>query len=421
MAIKPNQLGKIYLCNLTLSNADGNFYDAAAMYGAFPFELKQIGKKIQFLEMNLRLRADSSTALAKAVERSISNSIFASTNVASLPDSGGAFLIDPTSVFVTDAANVGYYVGSEGKTGHRFDRENSYFGTIKSFPQNSELDVVAHYKTDKPSNGTAVQDPYSFMLTYHYSLSTLPETGYRPRLSDDRVGYFTTIYQDYNHLDSEQPYVRYINRWNLEKKDPTAALSEPKEPIIFWIENTTPIEYRDAIRDGILFWNKAFEKAGFKDAMVAKQMPDTADWDPADVRFNTIRWFTTPGGGYAAGPSRANPFTGQIYDTDIRIAADFIRYMFNYADNFIDPLSLGKSPKQNPFEIDPDNLPGKERWNIEKDDNYMMGRPAVEGMAYLSTLGPIGSRPEITQKYLKQYITELVAHEVGHTLGLRHK
>lgn len=421
MAIKPGQLNKTLLCNLTLSAADGNFFDAASMMGSFPFQLRQVGKRIQFVQINLRLRADTTAAISRAKERSISNAIFGSTSVASLPDTNAAFLIDPSAIMVTDVGNVGYFVGSEGKTGYRFDKDNSNFGTIKSFPQNSEIDVVLHYKTDKPSSGAAVAYPYSMLLTFHYSLSTLPETDYRPRLADDRVGYFTTIFQDYTKLDNEETYVRYINRWNLEKKDPTAALSEPKEPIVFWIENTTPVEYRDALCEGVLFWNSAFEKAGFKDAVVCKQMPDTADWDPADVRFNTIRWFTSPGAGYAAGPSRANPFTGQIYDADIRVSADFIRYMFEYADKFIEPLSMGDPEKKWLVNDQPGNPDGSRfNWEMSENCGALLSQSAAEGIALLNAYDPFAGKPELTKKYVHQYIVELISHEVGHTLGLRH-
>jgi len=95
-------------------------------------------------------------------------------------------------------------------------------------------------------------------------------------------------------------------------------------PISVWLENTIPVEYRDAVREGVLLWNKAFERIGFEDAIEVRQMPDDADWDPADVRYSTIRWIIQPGAGYAVGPFRANPFTGQIYDADISMSAFFI-------------------------------------------------------------------------------------------------
>ncbi len=117
--------------------------------------------------------------------------------------------------------------------------------------------------------------------------------------------------------------MRYINRWDLRKADPSAELSPPVKPIIFWLEKTIPFVYRKPIRDGILEWNKAFEKAGFANAIEVRQQPDNADWDPEDINYNTFRWITASAG-FAMGPSRVNQNTGQILDADIIFDADFL-------------------------------------------------------------------------------------------------
>ena len=109
-------------------------------------------------------------------------------------------------------------------------------------------------------------------------------------------------------------------------------------PIVFWLENTIPVEFRESITEGVLAWNEAFEAIGFKDAIVVKQMPDDAEWDPADIRYNTIRWLVHPESAYAVGPSRANPYTGELYDADIRVSNDYVRFYFDDFQNFINPL-----------------------------------------------------------------------------------
>ena len=129
-------------------------------------------------------------------------------------------------------------------------------------------------------------------VNVHYSISELPETSYRPRLADDRVGYFVVAQKNFSKKDLDDRFVRYITRWNLEKADPEAEMSTPKQPIIFWLEKTIPFKYRKPIRDGILEWNKAFEKAGFYDAIEVRQQPDDATWDPGDVNYNTFQWIT---------------------------------------------------------------------------------------------------------------------------------
>ena len=250
--------------------------------------------------------------------------------------------------------------------------------------------------------------------SYHFSLSTLPDSGFTPRLSDDRVGYFTTIYQDYTDAMRETPYVRFINRWNLKKKNPHQILSEPVEPIVFWLENTIPHEYRQAVTDGILAWNIAFEKIGFKNAIIAKQMPDDADWNPGDVRYNTIRWIIQPGGGYAVGPSRANPFTGEIYDADIRISADFVRAFYNEYNEFVNPVTTTPDPL----------LIWQEEDSINYSTHCNYGRALNEKMILswhsLNTLNAINNNKTSLEEYVYNGLVDLVLHEVGHTLGLRH-
>ncbi|MEK7775253.1 MAG: zinc-dependent metalloprotease, partial [Candidatus Zixiibacteriota bacterium] len=291
---------------------------------------------------------------------------------------------------------------------------NSWFETIKSFPENSEIDVRLHFKTSKPVAADAMQNPYSFFHTYHYSLSTLPTTDYVPRLADDRVGHFVTVFQDYSTLDTVTPWVRFVNRWNLKKKFPDSAMSEPVAPIVYWIDNTVPTEYRDAVKEGIEFWNKSYEKIGFRNAVVAKQMPDTADWDPADARYSTVRWMLT--GTYAVGPSRTNPFTGQIYDADVRVGADFLRAMFNDVNYELKPLAFdGKLfVEANEFGDGPVN---------SRNCNYgaSSARQAMFGLnALLANSGDLANKDSLTQQYVHEYLVELIAHEVGHTLGFRH-
>lgn len=419
MEIKPDQIGPIFLCGETRSGSEGAVYDNASMGRSFPFYFKRVGKNLLMLEKNVRIRADTSSSLHRAVEHGITDHLYASTKIKSKPhDSTGAILVDPASFFIRDAQNVAYFFGKSRKAGFSFDVKNSYFELVKSFPENAEIDVKLHYKTSKPFSATTMQNPYSMFHTYHYSLSTLPETDYVPRLADDRVGHFLTLYQDYSNLDEETPYVRYIERWHLKKKNPDARISEPVEPIVFWVENTVPPEYRDAVAEGIEFWNPAFEKLGFRNAIVAKQMPDTAEWDPADVRYNTVRWIVRPGAAYAVGPSRANPFTGQIYDADVRVSSDFIRYMFNNVEYFIRPVSFDGQVEEEESPFPPDFHNQNPRFCTHGAES---AQEAAFGLAYLlSTSGDLADKDSLTKEYVHAYLVELIAHEIGHTLGFRH-
>jgi len=419
LEIRPEQFGVIYLMNLTREAGDGTLFGGAAMLGYFPFYIEKIGKKVQIIEKNVLFRAGDTGPMNRALQRNLSNSLFASAKIASQPHTeSGSILVDAEEIFLTDLADVEHKSG-EAKIGYSFDKINSYFSKLKSFPQNTELEVTLHFKSKKPHPIFTLADTRSMFHRYHYSISALPKTDYKPRIADDRLGHFLTMYQDYESVLKDSPYKRYINRWHLEKSEPKFELSPPKQPILFWLENTIPVEYRSAVNEGVLLWNRAFEKIGFKDALVTKQMPDDADWDPADARYNTIRWMVEPGAGYAAGPSRANPFTGQIYDADIRVSADIIRFYYREFDEFVTPISWAEADISK-------FLQGISSQQIIDPGSFAYQCNFAAGLRHQMAFGWnfLTARDQVSDKDLQQFlhdaIVDLIVHEVGHTLGLRH-
>jgi len=368
LELAPEQLDEIYLCNITVDAGDGYFLDSGAMLGNFPFVFKQVGKKVQFIQKNVSYRADPESPLARAIPRGVTDSVLASSPIVGEPHPDtGHILVDAGAFFLQDIIGMGAWLGEYA--GYGFDPSETYFGFVKSFPLNTEIEVVAHFRgMGMGPSSPAIPDSRSLQHRYRYSLCALPDDGYMPRLGDDRVGYFMTYFMDYDALAADLPYKYYIQRWHLEKKFPHQDVSPPKKPIVFWLENTIPYEYRDAVRAGILEWNTAFEKVGFKNAIEVKQMPDDADWDPADIRYNVVRWIVMPGAGYCVGPSTADPFTGELYAADIRMCADIVRWITAEYTEFVDPLvELSRDA-----EIPPPPFLGNRR--MQYADNYAEGK-----------------------------------------------
>jgi hypothetical protein len=423
MAILPGQFDKLYLMNISRDGGDGYLFDGGAMLQEFPFFLKKVGKTVQIVEKNTRFRADQSAAIRRALERDIPNSLWHSVKITgeSHPQTG-AVLVDASELFINDVADVSSQ-SAQLKLGYSLDKSNSYFAEIKSFPKNSEISVKLQFNGGKErSLITTLANQKSMSHRYHYSILELPaESSYRPRIADDRVGHFTTMYQDYTSALKEDPYERYITRWHLQKAESKFEKSKPRRPIVFWLENTIPVEYREAVKEGVLLWNNAFERIGFIEAIEVRQMPDDADWDPADARYNTVRWIVQPGQAYAVGPSRANPFTGEIYDADIRISADFVRAFYVEKEQLVKTTELGKR-KINDL-IPGISLPDSANFeSLARYCNYAAGLSHQYRLGYffLQTQGAIADNPKTLEKYVHDAIVHLVAHEVGHTLGLRH-
>ncbi len=130
-------------------------------------------------------------------------------------------------------------------------------------------------------------------VVIHYSLVKLPDSGYRPRYADDRVGHFLNATKDFGHADPDTNFVRMINRWRIEKADPSAKMSPPKHRMIWWVENTVPDEYRPYVQAGIEEWNKAFEPLGIRNAIEVRWQTEKDEFDPEDINYCTFKWITT--------------------------------------------------------------------------------------------------------------------------------
>jgi hypothetical protein len=223
-------------------------------------------------------------------------------------------LIDVTELFRGDLAQIsaafsggGGMFGPMGGGGFGMDRDKTFIKEMKNFPENLVVSTQYHFQRGGRGFSAALADPRSAPITVVYNLSVLPSaTSYTPRLADNRVGYFETGFQSFDDDAKRDQLTRYILRWDLKKKDPNAALSEPVKPITFWLDNAIPKEYRPSFEKAFLIWNSAFEKIGFKNAIVVKQMPDNPDpndpntpSDTADMRFNCVRYVHSPDNAYA--------------------------------------------------------------------------------------------------------------------------
>src|SRR2546423_207996 len=324
--VKKNQLGKEYIYQSFSINGPTSLYLNQSMHrSTLVFKIEKFFDKLEMGNVNTQFYYDKDNAISKTAGVDIPESIFLSEKIVAEDTSG--YLINADALFLSEKLDPvkpllppGIPPGAVFNLGN-LNPAKSKYQVVRSFPNNTDVVVDLAYDNPAPFNGGGkdITDARYVRVRMQHSFIEIPKNDYRPRKDDARVGYFM---QERNDQTSKKvlPYQDMINRWNLKKKDPNAAISEPVEPIVWWVENTTPVEYRDAIVEAGLKWNEAFEKAGFKNAVVMKIMPDNADWDPADIRYNVIRWVSSPTPQYGAiGPSFVNPKTGQILGADITI------------------------------------------------------------------------------------------------------
>ena len=295
-----------------------------------------------------------------------------------------------------------------------FDKSKSKVREINNYPENTNLKTEYVYKNLNTLNGgsEAVTDARYVSIQVFHSMMSMPDEGYEVRYDDPRVGYFLTFVNDMTETGTTN-YKDMINRWRLVKKNPDQEISEPVEPITWWIENSTPHEWRETIKDGVLAWNEAFENAGFKNALEVKIQPDDADWDAGDIRYNVLRWTSSPNppfGGY--GPSMTNPRTGEIIGADIML--EFVHFTNRVFYNKLVGDASQNMDLEN--EVDYGNFG-------DHDDKFYcsMGHLMHENLLFGRTFLEVMDASDYDlDRIEKEGLKSLIMHEVGHTLGLNH-
>ena len=428
--ITPDQLERMYFFS---TNMDQGLGESRFLAGSMTSSLsrkfggpaivvfRKVGLSVQLVARNVKYTAQAGTPEARAVEDAFSDSLLSTAPVVSQPHpERKSILVEANALFFGDLPGAAPRLEQAYRQSYAFDSRNSSFRDVRSAPDFASFSVTAHYALARvnlapPQAGmpgeppSTIPDIRSLFLGFHYSIAKLPDTPMRPRVADARLGYFGTDVWDFTTDDRRIPIVHYINRWRLEKKDPEAQLSEPRQPIVFWIDRTVPVKYRQAIREGVLEWNKAFERIGYKDAIKVEIQSDDAKFNTSDIRHASIRWMTTARSSFSAiGPTVVDPRSGEILDADIGIDATSFRAFKN--------LGAESIPARSP------SAPASHSHFDGAYCNY--ATEAIEHEAFAMSL--LEARGEMTlegpeaEAFIQSKLKSTTMHEVGHTLGLTH-
>ena len=411
LTLREEDFGKPMMLNAMLEKGIGeNFlYSMAPLTEALVY-FRRSGDRVQLMRKNMGFRAAGGSSDAQVVDRSFSDSMIASVSIAAADPKSRSVTLGFEEMLLSDLFDLKGILAANypGAGGYSLSRELSGVVSAKTFPKNAEASAELILNNPEPGERLPVPDARNLTLQVRYSFSALPEPGFLPRKADDRVGFFTTAYRDFTDLGSAPAagtaYTNLVQRWRLEKQDPSAALSPVKKPIVWWLENTVPPQHRAAVREGILKWNAAFERLGFKDAIVVRQQPDPgtqpadeaeAQFDAADVRYNVVHWFTGSDADIAFAQWRTDPRTGEIYNGHV-----------NFSLQVLDGRGYRGMKEV-----------------LEADHGHKHGPSCRYGAEVSRNIAALEDSPmpeELRRAFAHELVVSYIVHEFGHALGLRH-
>jgi hypothetical protein len=356
--------------------------------------------QIRIDRVNTAYVFDKKNPLSKSKNANISNSLIDSLKIEKTSKAEDKFLINVTSLLLSESLSKITIAPYKDEPKDNFkigsiSKNKSSINEVLNYPKNTDFEI--NFVFSNPSNKPIEnQDSRNNSISLRFSFIVYPENNFETRVEDQRIGFFSERKTNLSSTDIT-PYEDLINKWHLEKKDKDKDKSVPIKPITFWIENTTPYELRPIIRNAVLAWNIAFEEAGFIDAIEVKIQPDDANWSAGDIRYNVLRWTSSPNppfGGY--GPSFTNPRTGEILGADIMLEWIYLTNRVRYSEIFENQENRNNDFCHN---------------SLVKQENRIFGKLATEALDL--------NKNEISRLY-EEDLYQLILHEVGHTLGLNH-
>jgi hypothetical protein len=401
--------------------------------------LRRVGNTVQLLAKNQLARAPVGTPLARAVSESYSDSLLGAAPLAAAPHlQSKALLVDAQMLLGADIAGSQSTLEAAFRLPYALDRANSSIERVRSQPSVLTITFRQHFAVPRlpsppvPAPGTpppnpaalpnppaTVPDARSLFLGQTLNFAPLPAQPMKTRVADPRVGYFTASFTNFGDDTQEGGRTHFIERWRLEKKDPTAAVSEPKEAIRVVLDRNVPDKWRAPLREAALEWNRAFERAGFRNALAVEQQGADTDWSTLDgTRLLAVRWFAQQGpGSTAVGPSQSDPRTGEILRGAAIIDENRVRVFRARATDSVPrwadattaqaatPTAFAQ-PFAQPFAA-----------CTHAEDTMDEARFGFDLLVERGLLDP--DSPE-AERYIADALKNVTMHEIGHVLGLRH-